>query len=223
MQKNTIASSENSTFQRTLPLRQIKECSDTIRKDTNTFSSQLLPHSVLLIVAKLLHKGLAGRNKHSPVIFAGIYEAQSRTLHLQLQQAPKVNQDPPHFPAGTTLLLTPMQKHLTTRGSWRAFTTVASHKINYSFGYHTGKLNYLLQVAWMSRNIPSSYTVETVAAQVNSSAYYTTKSLGACLNLIFFSESLQNKEFNFTFSRHRFLPRVKGAQCFGRSIFYLEG
>lgn len=117
MQKNTIASSENSTFQRTLPLRQIKECSDTIRKDTNTFSSQLLPHSVLLIVAKLLHKGLAGRNKHSPVIFAGIYEAQSRTLHLQLQQAPKVNQDPPHFPAGTTLLLTPMQKHLTTRGS----------------------------------------------------------------------------------------------------------
>lgn len=34
---------------------------------------------------------------------------------------------------------------------------LASHEINYSFGYHTGKLNYLLQVAWMSRNAPTPY------------------------------------------------------------------
>lgn len=75
----------------------------------------------------------------------------------------------------------------------------------------------------MSRNIPSSYTITTVAAQVNSLAYHTTKSLGACLNLIlFFPMSLHNKEFNFACSRHGFLPRVEGASCFGRSVFYLE-
>lgn len=34
---------------------------------------------------------------------------------------------------------------------------LASHEINYSFGSHTDKLNYLLQVAWMSRNAPTPY------------------------------------------------------------------
>lgn len=136
-----------------------------------------------------------------------------------LQQALKVNQNPSHFPARQTLSLSSMQKHLITRDSWWAFTTVASQRINYSFDYHTGKLNYLLQVDWMSRNIPSPHTTTTVATQVNSLVYHTTKSLGACLNPNFFQCLCMTKNSILHVLDTAFYPESKELNVLGGLYF----
>lgn len=60
----------------------------------------------------------------------------------------------------------------------------------------------------MSTNIPFLYTDATVGAQVSTSVYHTTKSLGACLNLIFFQCLCTIKNSTFHVLDTAFYPEL---------------
>lgn len=140
-----------------------------------------------------------------------------------LQQAPKVNkthltsqEDWPYClaPCRSTLSLETADEHspqLQGRGLITALTTTL--------------VNWIASFRWPEWAEVSHPHTHLQQQQPRLIAQPTALLRVLVLVLIFFFPPmpLYNKEFNSACSRHVFLPRVEGTQCFGRSIFYVEG